>query len=183
MGFYDLSQQDQKIKILNHTWRIFPSNTKSTVVIPKYPTKLHTRRFLKFLQLRARQTPFLCEIYSWQFKTHIRDADLSPLQTSFSNPWSPEFFNTIRSWAEGCINTHGLYIRVTTQSHSYSSRLQLNPWSLGESYRRTPLLPARVLDLQATGDSKVCLKETNGERARYITLSHCWVAYNHSQQP
>jgi hypothetical protein len=46
--------------------------------------------------------------------------------------------------------------------------------SFEEFYRSPPLLPARVLDLQGTGNSKVCLKETNEERAPYITLSHCW---------
>jgi hypothetical protein len=58
--------------------------------------------------------------------------------------------------------------------HHHLSRSTPNPLSFEEFYRSHPLLPARVLDLQGTGDSKVSLKETNGERAPYITLSHCW---------
>lgn len=40
--------------------------------------------------------------------------------------------------------------------------------------RQAPLLPHRVLDLQSEDLLHVRLYETNGKRARYACLSHCW---------
>jgi hypothetical protein len=92
-----------------------------------------------------------------------------------SDPGSAEFFNTIRRWIEECTRKHAPCIRAFLSSRHHVSLLpRLSNWQVMSLLHEKPPLPARVLDVGRSGNDTVCLIETQGERADYITLSHCW---------
>jgi hypothetical protein len=65
------------------------------------------------------------------------------------NPASGEALNKIRQWSQRCLATHTGCEREGV----------------------VPTLPRRVLDLK---EHDPCVWETNGTKAKYVALNHCW---------